>query len=409
MKKSTPASPAANRLAGKLQLHDITASELQELGLIARSQVRRYWFPPRLEAEFQIYIRNAARNARFVQSLLTLLLYATAPLWVPLALNSPAQTYELAHILELGVMTPLFAVLCVLQWRYASSVWVEWFFLFAFLLEVICIELLRYQSTISGYPIEPALTLLVPVAVMILAHPGIDRAVLFIAAYLGILAVKAMFWPDLLRPRTATEWLLEILLLGLALLSTSNTRLLLRRQWASNIQLELSVLRDHLTGLPNRRALEEHYDLAVRALSRTGTRRMMLAMIDLDHFKKINDLYGHQHGDGVLAEFAMTLADYSRRALDISARVGGEEFALLLFDCDREQATSRLHALLKSVRDLAIEHEGNESGVVTCSIGAVMIEPGTPLAEAYRTADELLYQVKSSGRNYFRIGEVNRK
>ncbi|HWU68967.1 MAG TPA: GGDEF domain-containing protein [Stenotrophobium sp.] len=408
MKKSPPAPPTVQRLTGKLPLHDLTASELQELGLIAKSQVRRYWFPKRLEASFQTHLRTVSRDASLLQIVLTVLLFATAPVWTTLALNSPTQILGTAHIIELGLMTPLFVFLGFVQWRYASEAWVEWMFLGAFLLEVVCIELLRYQSGNAGYPIEPELTLIVPITVMILAHPGLDRAALFIVAYFGILLVKSAYWPDPLRPRTTTEWLLEILLLGLALLSTSTTRLLLRRQWASNILMELSTLRDHLTGLPNRRALEEHYDLAVRALSRTSKRRMMFALIDLDHFKKINDLYGHQHGDGVLAEFAMTLADYSRRALDISARVGGEEFALLLFDCDMAHATSRLHALLKSVRDLAIEHEGNEPGVVTCSIGAVMVEPGTPLAEAYHAADELLYQIKSSGRNYFRIGEIQR-
>lgn len=407
MKNDSSTPLTVQQFTEKLNLHDITASEMQELGLIAKSQVRKYWFPKRLEAEFQTYIRNASRTARFIQCLLTLLLFASAPLWVGPLLNTPAETHGLAQILELGVMTPLFAILCILQWRYASKTWVEWLFLGAFLLEVVFIELLRYQSGVSGYPIGPALTLVVPVTVMILAHPALGRATLFIVAYFGVLGIQSAFWPNPLSPRTAPEWLLEILLLGLVLYSNMTTRLLLRRQWAANIQMELSTLRDHLTGLPNRRALEDHYDLAVRALSRTSKKRMMFAIIDLDHFKKINDLYGHQHGDGVLAEFGMTLADYSRRALDLSARVGGEEFALLLFDCEKEQAAHRLQALIQSVRDLEIEHTGNEPGVVTCSIGAVMVEPGTPLSDAYRAADELLYQVKHSGRNNYKLGEVS--
>jgi diguanylate cyclase (GGDEF)-like protein len=196
---------------------------------------------------------------------------------------------------------------------------------------------------------------------------------------------------------------MEILLLTIVMLSAVWSKLSSRRQWAANVMLQLMAYRDSLTGLPNRRAFEDHYERVIRALGRSKKQQLVLAVLDLDHFKKINDDYGHDYGDKALAEVALVLTQFARRSLDISARLGGEEFALLLYDCDAENARVRLAELVRAVADIKIENRNTERGVLTCSIGAVVVAPSGSFGTAYRLADELLYQVKNSGRNNYAL------
>jgi len=165
--------------------------------------------------------------------------------------------------------------------------------------------------------------------------------------------------------------------------------------------LRTMAFRDALTGLPNRRAFDDHYETAMRALQRQAQPggSLVLALIDLDHFKRINDEYGHAYGDGVLSELGVALSQFARRPLDLAARIGGEEFALMLYDCSARDGLERAQALCTLVRDMGIENAGAPSGVVTCSIGLVTVSLGTPLSEAYRWADQGLYQAKRQGRD----------
>jgi diguanylate cyclase (GGDEF)-like protein len=154
---------------------------------------------------------------------------------------------------------------------------------------------------------------------------------------------------------------------------------------------------DGLTQVSNRRFFEEALD---RELSRCRRyhRSLSLVLVDIDHFKKINDTYGHLAGDAVLKEVATTIRSRIRRE-DIIARYGGEEFALLLPEIDLEGAV----AMAEKVRRLIEKHRFHFDGEtipVTVSCGAASLakknETGTALI---RRADEKLYEAKASGRN----------
>jgi len=257
-----------------------------------------------------------------------------------------------------------------------------------------------------GYALEPLLSLLIPVSVMILARLRMVRCLLFVALYLLIVVLANALWPNHLNVRSPTGWLLECLLLCIALLSAAWSKLSFRRQWAANLLLEMMAYRDSLTGLPNRRALEDHYHVLSQALTRGNKKQLIFALIDLDHFKLINDSYGHEYGDGVLVEVALALSEFARRPLDIAARVGGEEFAVILHDCDAASGRERLSRLLQVIRDLRIEHKGHEGGVVTCSIGATALGSRRNLHDAYRAADECLYRIKQSGRDNLELVSI---
>lgn len=172
-----------------------------------------------------------------------------------------------------------------------------------------------------------------------------------------------------------------------------------REQFLSRHLLNWLAERDSLTGLYNRRSLEQK--LAVLFLqARRQKCRIGLVLVDLDHFKAYNDSYGHRAGDLALQRVARVLHDFARRPLDMAVRLGGEEFALLLFDCD-EQA---LHGLAEEVRlaieQLAIEHRGSATlPVMTASLGMALSVPEESSGTLYQRADEALYRAKHAGRN----------
>jgi GGDEF domain-containing protein len=359
----------------------IDPRDIQRLEAVARAQTHSYSFSPALEAEFQRYARVSGRAARISVSLLTFLLFAAAPLWTPLAFATPTQTSGFMTLLELGVMAPLFAALTVVVARYPASESAEWFLISAFLFEMLTVEVVRYFSGRAGFEIEPSIAVTVPVALLALARLRVRRCVLFVAVYFTAMLALGTIWSESLARRSATAWLMEILLLGMVLLSVVLTRLSLRRQWASSRLLGIMAYRDALTGLSNRRAFEDHYEIVTRALPHCEHGAMLFTLIDLDHFKALNDHYGHAYGDGALAEVGVAL----------------------LFDCDVDGAATRAQAIVDAIRGLGIEHAAITHGTLTCSVGAALVRPGEALSDAYRRADECLYQVKRRGRDGYRL------
>jgi two-component system cell cycle response regulator len=129
-------------------------------------------------------------------------------------------------------------------------------------------------------------------------------------------------------------------------------------------------------------------------------RKLSLLLTDIDHFKSVNDTYGHPVGDKVLKRVAQVLAAQARRT-DLVARYGGEEFAMLLYDVDVPAVDKLAERIRKGVVALALEHRDSRVGVVTISIGAAVVEPSAERRArgAVQLADEALYQAKTRGRN----------
>ncbi|CAM2840077.1 diguanylate cyclase [Skermania piniformis] len=166
-------------------------------------------------------------------------------------------------------------------------------------------------------------------------------------------------------------------------------------------ELERLADRDGLTGIANRRRFDEAYDLAWRRASRIG-QPLNIAMIDVDHFKRYNDLYGHVAGDEALREIAQVIDRYATGTWDIAARYGGEEFVLLLSgEVAFGAILSRLHGDVASLR-LTFDHSGGDDVLLaTVSCGGVTAITRTIASPSalLREADALLYQAKREGRN----------
>ena len=162
--------------------------------------------------------------------------------------------------------------------------------------------------------------------------------------------------------------------------------------------LRSQSIRDPLTGLFNRRYMEESLEREVRRAARNG-KSVGAIMVDLDHFKRFNDTFGHEAGDMLLREFG-TLARSKTRKEDIACRYGGEEFILILPDAPLEVTFARAEELRQAVRHLELKSAGRPIGVVTASIGVSSFPEHALNADTLvRVADTALYKAKHGGRD----------
>jgi diguanylate cyclase (GGDEF)-like protein len=175
---------------------------------------------------------------------------------------------------------------------------------------------------------------------------------------------------------------------------------LYRELYAANARLSEYAARDGLTGIFNRRYFEERYPVAL-AQANAGHRALSILMVDIDHFKRFNDTLGHLRGDECLAAVASALQTSLRRSGDFVARFGGEEFVVVLPDCDRDAATRLADTLHAAVASLAVAAPFTDVGWVSVSIGVATSPPNAaiPAAQLLAHADAALYRAKGAGRN----------
>jgi two-component system, cell cycle response regulator len=187
--------------------------------------------------------------------------------------------------------------------------------------------------------------------------------------------------------------------LHLRLIAAERVSALHRRLEAVGEELRATARRDPLTGLSNRLQLSEDVAALEDGVARYG-HRYSVALLDVDHFKAYNDLYGHPAGDEALRAVAAVLAANSRVG-DRCYRYGGEEFLCVFPEQTAEQALTAVNRARTAVRDLAVPHSGSpEHGVLTVSAGVADLAPGsTGAAAALQRADEALYRAKAAGRD----------
>ena len=164
-------------------------------------------------------------------------------------------------------------------------------------------------------------------------------------------------------------------------------------------------IRDPLTGLYNRRYLEESLS---REISRCQRRKLPLVvmMLDLDAFKSFNDRHGHPGGDALLSAFGRLLQSHCRPE-DIACRFGGEEFTLILPEADAGIGYERARAILAATAQMVVSHHGVSLGRITTSIGLSFLpDDGSTGTELLEAADKALYQAKAEGRNRVVSAEI---
>lgn len=171
-------------------------------------------------------------------------------------------------------------------------------------------------------------------------------------------------------------------------------------------ELAYSAAHDSLTALPNRATFEKKLDAAI-ASARDEKRVHALCLIDLDQFKPVNDKWGHAAGDALLKHVAASI-DQSCRQNDFAARIGGDEFALILTDCETEAAGNVAQLVVDAIRAIRFDWNG-ETISVGASIGLTSIQGVLDADTLYHHADTACYAAKASGRNCVRAytGDAN--
>ena len=173
-----------------------------------------------------------------------------------------------------------------------------------------------------------------------------------------------------------------------------------RQLAVANVRLRALSYIDGLTGVANRRRFDEALEEAC-ASAREDGEPLSLVLIDLDHFKKLNDSQGHHQGDEALRAVAALLAERTETRGGLAARFGGEEFVWLLPGVTLDGAKSEAEAFRRLVRGAAIRHDASEPGIVTASLGvssSIRMDELTPLS-LVEAADAALYRAKSGGRD----------
>ena len=193
-----------------------------------------------------------------------------------------------------------------------------------------------------------------------------------------------------------SEWRRVIVLAGIAPLVGLTTQRLVGEVWRQASDSALDARTDPLTGLANRRSWDETFSREVARAHRIGS-NLSLAMLDLDHFKRFNDTHGHQAGDRLLREAAAAWSSEGRQSIDLLARLGGEEFAILLPGADLNSAT-RIVERMRAATPAGI----------TASAGVASWDRSESPAELLARADAALYQAKEFGRDRTSVALADR-
>ena len=170
-------------------------------------------------------------------------------------------------------------------------------------------------------------------------------------------------------------------------------------------RIEELAITDELTGLYNRRHLMQMLNQQ-RALANRSHYRFVVCYIDLDHFKKVNDQYGHSFGDKVLSAFA-ALVRNSLREVDVAARLGGEEFVLVLADTHIEDGVGVCKRMAEKWRNTSFPDISDLT--LTFSAGIVQFEPHDSIEHTLEVADQLMYKAKRLGRDRIETIEPDRQ
>jgi diguanylate cyclase (GGDEF)-like protein len=357
-------------------------------------------FAPDLERIFQAFhLRSARLRVRFFQLALGLLAISAA---VKLTVLEGMSLRDVAFG-WLGLVIPACVALAVASWsRLYERLYVP---AARILLPVIATvaAIGIADRRVAGHPDPFCFLTSLSIAIFFLGGQLFREALIvntFMVAALG-LALAHAGWPAVEVVYYAT---MLVITSAVGAFVYQGVERQLRTSFLERGLLSEMVARDGLTGLKNRGAFDDDYARLWQQAMR-DRRALALLLIDVDHFKAYNDLYGHQAGDQALRRVAQVVQRFARRPLDIAARYGGEEFILALYDLGAEHVREIAEQLRESIQALAIQHDESPAGVVTASIGLSIVSPrpGRSPEGAVQLADEALYAAKRGGRNGIRV------
>jgi diguanylate cyclase (GGDEF)-like protein len=243
-------------------------------------------------------------------------------------------------------------------------------------------------DAVDAYVIQRRQPVLVPSEVM----EGVPTLAAPVSAQQAVVGVLKVGGAASSKTYTRDDLRLLEILANLASLAMDNCMLF--------HSVQQNALRDNLTGLLTHRAFDDQMEQAILEASRY-TQPLSLILADIDHFKSVNDTYGHQAGDAVLQGFAHVL-DRNTRPVDIIARYGGEEFVIVLLQTPHAEAVQIAEKIRRDMSEQAFD-VGGRTLAITGSFGvATFPDDATSQQQLFRQADQRMYKAKSGGRNQVR-------
>ena len=359
-------------------------------------------FDEQLKLETQIYLKKSFHGLTALSLGLLLLLLLSRPVF--LYREIPLSTMLLAMLPLLSIIV-FFSPVNKLLFRRDDSI--ELLFVALFFSWLIFISSLLFYSVNfihAATSIIDILVLAFGISLLPSRNMFFSSVVVLCAFHLGInfiyiSGVDIDVWADSLR----LACFVLILLAGHKVSEKWFKRAITKEVDNQRLIKELEELstQDGLTKIANRR----HFDNVINqeiAHSERTKQPLAIILIDIDFFKKLNDSLGHQEGDKCLINFANMLKNIANRPRDICARYGGEEFILLLAETDLEGAIVVAEKVKQQLERLAIAHpDSSVSDKVTVSQGIAVFKSGMSEDQLCHLADEELYQVKRTSRNYF--------
>jgi diguanylate cyclase (GGDEF)-like protein len=362
----------------------------------------RLRFTPEAEAEFQKYfIERSLPRARWATAIYLALVAVVT------AINMSGSMAPLAETLQQPIYLLRLAVACpALVFILAATVvpelqrYYQWIAATGVVVTGMSVMIISGIAAAQGIPqFQMGDVLVVVYATLflgllfrpvIIVATALMMGFVVINAYLGVASDHVIFASCVVFATTL-----------MSVLSALRVERLLRANFIEYRLLNDIAERDGLTGLYNRRM----FDTLTSRLWLQAQRNheaLQVILVDIDHFKAYNDLYGHQAGDSCIRRVASIIARAAKRPFDFCARYGGEEFALVLYAPTGGDATALPEQIRRDIMALDIPHAHADSApMLTVSIGSATAEPGTKrsLAGLIQTADEALYRAKQLGRN----------
>lgn len=380
-------------------------SRLSETGAMdaaTEHQVDRLRFTPETEAEFQTYfVQRSLPRARWATAIyLALVAVVTAINMRGTMTPLSDEVLQPIYLLRLGVACPALVLILAatvipeLQRHY------QWIASIAVVITGMSVMIISGLAAADGMPqFQMGDVLVVVYATLFLGL--LFRAVMVVAVALlvGFVAIGWVLGVSSEHLIFASSVVFATTLMSV--LSALRMERLVRANFIENRLLNDFAERDGLTGLYNRRMFDNLTNRLWLQAQR-NQESLQIILVDIDHFKAYNDLYGHQAGDNCIRRVAGIIARAAKRPFDFCARYGGEEFALVLYAPSGSDPTALLEQIRRDTLALNIPHTHSDAGgILTVSIGSATAEPDTKrsLAGLIQRADEALYRAKQLGRN----------
>jgi diguanylate cyclase (GGDEF)-like protein len=376
---------------------------MSELGQLERIRQKRSYskrFPPSLEAAFRDTQRRRHRPGRIVTFLIQALCIGGAPwygvhLFAPIASVAPWLMFGNSCVALLLITTAYATyrkhnVRVTQVYQSISVIAVAWGALF--------LRFLSYQGVLD-WPDE-LISILVVSTCVFGGYQWMRMAIGSLFCF-SVASVMELYFRGINQASGLAVFSLSFMAV-IAILGVYVHEVISRVAWVNHRYADALARTDPLTGLSTRAEFNRVFNSRL-AQARRDRRRVAVLLLDVDHFKKVNDTYGHIFGDVVLHEVGKLIREqFARRPLDLRVRFGGEEVAILWYDIDDKLIRVIAERLLAAIRGMKLIDPVSQQPVsITASIGLTWLQPRdevTPVAVLQR-ADELLYQAKRKGRN----------